>query len=46
MIFWFMVMKKKGEKSLERVKKIKNKDDDYTHKIARSANYWNVNLLY
>ena len=37
---------KKGEKYLERVKKIKNKDDDYTYKIARYANYWNVNLLY
>lgn len=37
---------KKREKYLERVKKIKNKDDEYTYKIPRYANYWNVNLPY
>ena len=38
--------KKKREKYLERVKKITNKDGEYTYKLPRYANYWNVNLLY
>ena len=37
---------KKREKYLERVKKIINKDGDYTYEIPKYANYWCVNLLY
>ena len=37
---------KKREKYLERVKKIINKDGDYTYEIPKYVNYWCVNLLY
>lgn len=33
-------------KYFERVKKIKNKDDEYTYKLPRYANFWNVNFLW
>ena len=37
---------KKREKYLERVKKIKNKVDEYACELPKYANFWNVNLLY
>lgn len=37
---------KKREKYLERVKKITNKDGEYTYEIPRYSNFWCVNLLY
>lgn len=37
---------KKREKYLERVKKITNKDGEYTYEISRYSNFWCVNLLY
>lgn len=33
-------------KYFERVKKIKSKDDEYTYKLPRYANFWNVNFLW
>lgn len=39
-------VEKKREKYLERVKKITNKDGEYTYEIPRYSNFWCVNLLY
>lgn len=37
---------KKREKYLERVKKITNKDGEYTYELPKYANFWCVNFLY
>ena len=44
--FLIHVDEKKREKYLERVKKITNKDGEYTYEIPRYSNFWCVNLLY